>query len=138
MQRTPAWLPWLKLRFTISKFITNRTSFQITNLSLAGIREILQKAADPTFPRGFVSPDDAGQNRTPVSLYEKCDRAAEVPHSFRDGSIARRVGGVLCYCPRYPESLNNVTLGDVYIGGENVIVEKLSKLKEPTLALRRN
>ncbi len=38
---------------------------------------------------------------------------------------------------RYHESLNNVTPADVYFGRDKEIVEKRNKLKEQTLALRR-
>ena len=38
---------------------------------------------------------------------------------------------------RYHESLENVTPADVYFGRDQEIIEKRNKLKEQTLALRR-
>ncbi len=38
---------------------------------------------------------------------------------------------------RYHESLDNVTPADVYFGREKEVLEKRNKLKEQTLALRR-
>ena len=63
----------------------------------------------------------------------------KLQHCYSPSKVERAVSEWIEYYnhQRYHESLNNVTPADVYFGRDKEIVKKRNKLKEQTLALRR-